>query len=220
METVSVTYNRLPKFLVIDEFLPASQLADLLEFALQNRSSFHPTEFMRGSASIIDPSVRLSGECEVGLGPHRPAFKAAIHSRLEEFFRSLGIRPFEVVRTETQLIAHGNNAFYAPHIDTHTGADHDIEKHYRVVSCVYYFFREPKQFTGGEIALFPFGESDDAVLVEPLQNRLIVFPSFAKHEVRKVFSPSEEFANSRFAVNCWLRKEKELANGDSPSNQP
>jgi len=45
-------------------------------------------------------------------------------------------------------------------------------------------------------------------VIEPAQNRLVVFPSFVRHEVRKISCPSHDFADSRFSINCWLRKEK------------
>ena len=213
-----VTLNRLPKIAVIEDFLPSALLAGLLDFTLKNSGSFHPTEIIRQSESHVDFGYRNSLQCSEGLAGHKPAFKAAIHARQGELLAILGIPPFDLAQTELQLIAHGDGAFYKPHIDTHTGADHAFEDNYRVLSCVYYFYREPKKFTGGEIAIFPFGESGDAKLIEPLQNRLVAFPSFALHEVRAVSCPDGEFADSRFSINCWLRKAK-VRGSASPSGK-
>jgi Rps23 Pro-64 3,4-dihydroxylase Tpa1-like proline 4-hydroxylase len=39
--------------------------------------------------------------------------------------------------------------------------------------------------------------------IEPGQNRLVAFPSWAPHEVMPISCPSRRFIDSRFAVNCW-----------------
>ena len=44
----------------------------------------------------------------------------------------------------------------------------------------------------------------DYVEFEPLRNSLVVFPSWVRHEVRRVSCPDCSFEDSRFAVNAWL----------------
>jgi Rps23 Pro-64 3,4-dihydroxylase Tpa1-like proline 4-hydroxylase len=203
-------FSKPPKYSVFDDFLPVTLCNDLLEFALANERDFHPTKIVRGGAMQIDPAFRRSSWCKAGLGPHKAAVKAAIHAHLDEILPSLGVPGFAIARTELELTAHGDKAFYKTHIDTHTGAQRAQEPHYRVVSLVYYFYREPKGFSGGEIALHPFGMDDEAnvQVVEPLHNRLLAFPAITQHEVRKVSCPSGNFADSRFAINCWLHKQR------------
>jgi Rps23 Pro-64 3,4-dihydroxylase Tpa1-like proline 4-hydroxylase len=48
-------------------------------------------------------------------------------------------------------------------------------------------------------------------VLEPRNNRLIAFPSFVPHEVRRVACPSGEFADSRFAINVWLSRARQPA---------
>ena len=77
----------------------------------------------------------------------------------------------------------------------------------RLLSGVYYFHREPKAFSGGALRFHRFGggeTQDDWIDVEPEQDSLVVFPTWARHEVLRVSCPSREFADSRFAVNVWL----------------
>ena len=72
--------------------------------------------------------------------------------------------------------------------------------------------REPKQFEGGEICLYDIGEEpggERRVTVPPLQNRLLLFPSWVGHDVTSVQVASRQFADSRFAVNCWMHRERE-----------
>lgn len=219
-EGASATIIRAPRLLILDDFLPAPLLSDLLEFTLENEDAFEPAEVVRDGAGRVDPAVRRSGLCKLGLGPHEAAFEKAIHARYDDIASGLGLTPFALASTELQLVAHGDNAFYKPHIDTLVGVSAASKKSVRVVSCVYYFHREPKRFTGGEIAIYPFGKDEKTEVVKPVQNRLLAFPSFARHEVREVISPSGTFADSRFAINCWLRKERGTPHSASVDRQP
>lgn len=210
-ESVLTKLVQPPKVLIFEDFLAAELRADLLDFALANRGAFEPAEVVRDGAARIDTETRISSMCSNGLGPHEAAFTQAIHARLNDMVTGLGLAPFDLASTELQLVAHGDNAFYKPHIDTLVGVSADSKNSVRVVSCVYYFHQEPKRFTGGEIAIDSFGRDAKTEVIEPTQNRLLVFPSFARHQVRKVICPSGEFADSRFAINCWLRKERGAA---------
>ena len=108
-------------------------------------------------------------------------------------------------KLELQLVAHHDGAFYKRHIDTQTASD---RKNIRVLSGVYYFHAEPKPFSGGALRLYAIGGDDatDFVDIEPQRNSLLVFPSWAPHEVRTVSCPSKQFSDSRFAINCWIHR--------------
>jgi Rps23 Pro-64 3,4-dihydroxylase Tpa1-like proline 4-hydroxylase len=206
-----VAISGIPKFLVIDDFLSPSLLASLLEHALEQPASYVPTGVMRHGESQIATDARISSEREGGLGPHKVAFAEAVVARLDQFIAELKVPPFALTRTELQLIAHGDDAFYKAHIDTHTQSSRTDQASDRVLSCVFYFHREPKGFTGGEIAIHPFAKGEEPVLVDPRQNRLVVFPSFVWHEVRRISCPSGTFADSRFAINCWLHRARQAS---------
>ena len=78
-----------------------------------------------------------------------------------------------------------------------------------MISGVYYFHNQPKGFSGGRLRLFRFGSDpancadDDRVAIEPIDNSLLVFPSWAQHGVERVSCPSGDFSDYRYAVNCW-----------------
>ena len=119
------------------------------------------------------------------------------------------------VSLELELAAHGDGAFYLPHLDIPVGARRKpvsgSPHEDRVLSAVYYFHHLPKAFSGGELRLFRFGADSDAtradpanhVDLEPVGNNLVAFPSWIYHEVRPVSCPSGEFRDYRFALNCW-----------------
>ena len=80
----------------------------------------------------------------------------------------------------------------------------------RVLSGVYYYNAEPKAFSGGALRLYAIGDADKApyVDIEPAGNSLLVFPSWAPHEVMPVSCPSKRFADSRFTVTCMVNTVK------------
>jgi Rps23 Pro-64 3,4-dihydroxylase Tpa1-like proline 4-hydroxylase len=56
---------------------------------------------------------------------------------------------FRLGKVERQLTAHGSGGFFAPHVDT----GHPIAANRRI-SCVYYFYANPRRFTGGELRVY------------------------------------------------------------------
>jgi len=117
------------------------------------------------------------------------------------------VTSFEPSTIELELVASNDGAFFKRHIDTFIrGARTSSD---RLLSGVYYFHAEPKAFSGGALRLYPFGreqgESNFAE-VQPEQNTLVAFPSWAWHEVLPVSCPSRRFSDSRFNVNCWVHR--------------
>jgi Rps23 Pro-64 3,4-dihydroxylase Tpa1-like proline 4-hydroxylase len=100
-------------------------------------------------------------------------------------------------RVECQQTAHRDGDFYRPHTD-----DHGEEASERALSWVYYFHRLPRGYEGGELCLY--GRGGERVVVEPVLNELVLFPSALRHEVLPVRARSGAFADARFSVNGWL----------------
>ena len=143
-----------------------------------------------------------------GKSPFRPIPKAKILSLLPDWVEKLRVTAVEAPKLEAELVAHNEGAFYKRHIDTQTASDHNL---LRVLSGVYYFHAEPKAFSGGALRLYAIG-GDNARFadIEPARNSLLVFPSWAPHEVMPISCPSKRFIDSRFAINCWVHRR----NGD------
>jgi SM-20-related protein len=180
----------LPPYLVLRDFLDEDTVAGLLDYALSRQADFLPTRLA---------SIRVSATLQ-DLGIYRSVLKTRILGLVPELIARLQMTPFEAPAVETELVAHGDGAFFKRHIDT----GHRILERIRVLSGVYYFNAEPKAFTGGALRLHAIGDSDDFIDIEPMRNSLLVFPSWAPHEVIPVSVPSRRFADSRFAINCWM----------------
>lgn len=191
-------------------FLGAEQHAAMLDWALTNRDRFEPS-LIQGD--VLDPARRASLSLR-DLGPLADLLRTRLRDHLPLLVAGTGTRPFELDSIELELVAYGEGAHFEPHRDIPIGdvraaGTHKPRKADRMLSAVYYFFREPKGFTGGELRLHRFGSNGapgDYLDVSPAQNSLVAFPSWVTHEVLRVCCPSRNFEDYRFAVNCWLRR--------------
>ncbi|HEX6374500.1 MAG TPA: 2OG-Fe(II) oxygenase [Allosphingosinicella sp.] len=191
------------------DFLDPAEHDALLGWAIANRERFEPA---RLTGHVIDPKRRIAERLN-DLGPHRAVLERRLGEQLPDIFRRTGTRPFEVEFYELEVAAHGDGAFFAHHSDIPVGRGRKplggdkTGRQDRLVSAVYYFHREPKRFTGGTLRLYRLGDHSaegDYVEFQPEQNSLVVFPSWVRHEVRRVACPGCGFEDYRFAVNAWL----------------
>ena len=105
---------------------------------------------------------------------------------------------------ETQVSNYGRqNETYKYHIDKMSNST-------RAITFVYYFFKEPKQFKGGEIEFtnspiydgFPVDKKYKKITLKPKNNMAVIFDSTAAHHVRS--TTSKDFKSGRFSVNSWI----------------
>jgi SM-20-related protein len=182
-------------------FLPEGMVARLLEHAVLHEADFVPTKVGRNK---LDPTFRVSARlCQ--LAAFQEIIESKILAMLPSLIDELRVTSFQAGRLGTELVAHGDGAFYKRHIDTQTASDRDVNRS-RVLSAVYYFYAEPKAFSGGALRLYGIGARANFIDIEPVRNSLLVFPSWAPHEVRPVYCPSRRFVDSRFAINCWIHR--------------
>jgi Rps23 Pro-64 3,4-dihydroxylase Tpa1-like proline 4-hydroxylase len=133
---------------------------------------------------------------------------ARVRDRLPELCARLNVAPFPVGEIEAQLTVHTDGDYY--HVHTDNG---DEETRTREISYVYYFHRQPKRFTGGELVLFDTridtGQpvvAGPPIVVEPMDDSLVVFPSGCLHEVRPVQLLSADPGDGRFTINGWVHR--------------
>jgi predicted 2-oxoglutarate/Fe(II)-dependent dioxygenase YbiX len=206
----------MPPHRVIDDFLPIEDNRALLDWAIREEARFAPAKIFTGAGGHeqrIDPQVRVALK-HYGIGPLQRRMTERLNARLQEIMAAAGYSGPEPRSLEFELNAYGDGAHFAPHIDVPVGAGRrTIGKEKgedRVISAVYYFFREPRRFEGGALRLYRFGADpkhsspDDSVAFAAEQNRVVIFPSWARHEVERVRCSSFDFADFRFALNCWF----------------
>jgi SM-20-related protein len=204
--TDAATRFLMPPYVLLHDFLDEATVAGLFDHALSRECDFRPT---RVGSKAVDTRIRTSASLR-DLDVYRPILKSKVLGFLPELIAQLQVTPFEPSWLETELVAHGDGAFYKRHIDTQTAAQYENFHHIRVLSGVYYFFVEPKTFSGGALRLYAIGGNAEQNFIDiaPQRNSLLVFPSWAPHEVMPVHCPSRRFVDSRFAINCWLHRKK------------
>jgi SM-20-related protein len=202
----------LPRFARVSDFLAETEAARLFDWAIATADNFQPATVGEGR-SRVDPGQRI-GLTSAKLGPIEAILRERLLGALPELMDATGTSGPLPSYLELQLAAHGDGAFYGPHLDMPVGAGRTAtsdRRDDRVLSAVYYFHAEPQRFSGGHLRLFRFGqvpavqESQEAkhVDIEPVRNSLVAFPSWVPHEVRPIRVPSGDFRDYRFALNCW-----------------
>ena len=194
----------LPPFVVLKDFLEPGLRNDLLAYAIANEERFEPSALFDGRR---ESAMRVSHMLR-DFGPAKDMLRDRFSARLAELGGALRVAPFEPFRLELELVAHGDGAFYKRHLDTRTG-ERATGRSIRLISAVYYFHAEPKAFSGGALRLHSMdmaGGEGDFVDIEPAQNTLVAFLSWAPHEVLPVSCPSRRFCDARFAVNLWAHR--------------
>lgn len=198
----------MPRVGIVDNFLNQRDHDTLLSFVLENRAQFQNSQVYEQGRLSVESNHRQGLKLRVqNLEILRP-FHIQLKAKQQFLFEQVGMRSEAVVRYESELAAYNDGGFFHEHIDTLTASIRTEQgaRQARALSLVYYFFRQPKAFSGGQLRVWGFsdGENRPHIDVSPADNILVAFPSFAIHEVLPISCPSKNFNDSRFAVNCWL----------------
>lgn len=185
----------------LDEFLVAHELMQIEGFLAEAATTFEP-------ARVVPPAA-LEGEV---LTERRSALFRKAPKAIAELFRLrlffhlpfvqgvLGYPPFQPQMVETQITASNEGDFFRRHND-----DVDAAIPTRELTYVYYCHRCPRQFEHGELLLYPpAAGASRAVIMAPVRNRILLFPSFLTHEVTMVRCRSKRFQDGRITINGWI----------------
>ncbi|HEX8400466.1 MAG TPA: 2OG-Fe(II) oxygenase [Allosphingosinicella sp.] len=203
----------MPPFALVRNFLSQEQHAGLLEWALASGPLLEASTI--GAERRVDPASRLSRSLTISSAhqPWRDMLRRRIGEAEADLFAGAGLKPFPVAKVELELVVYLNGAHFEAHQDTHRKGNESASD--RGLTGVYYFYAEPKGFSGGNLRLIRFGcgaaSPGDFVEIEPEQNSLLVFPSWAMHEVTPVRCESDDLRSARLAINCWLHRARRTA---------
>ena len=192
-------------FVRVTNFLAPSECDRLLALGLAAREHFAPARVGAGHARV-DSEVRVTLE----MGDRRSAME--VHRRIAPKARSLvpeilarlrmdGIGRYLI---EMSMRVYLDGGFYTPHCD-----DRPQSKSRRKLSFVYFFHREPRRFSGGDLLLYDTSADAGAgsLLLRgfsrfvPLCNSIVFFPSACLHEVTPVQCGTDDFGDGRWVMN-------------------
>lgn len=205
---IQSTFNPAPvevlpsPYVQMDQFLTAAEHQSLLQTAIQTESAFVPTQ-----TTTDTPDYRQSM-----ILPNLDGLADRIMERIEDVLPAvlsqLHLPAFQASEIETQLTSHNDGNFYKLHNDN--GSPDTAT---RELTYVYYFYKEPKPFSGGELRVYDskiennfYVQADSFQTVDPRNNSIVFFLSRYMHEVLPVHCPSQQFADSRFTINGWIRR--------------
>ncbi|OYD93599.1 proline hydroxylase [Nostoc sp. 'Peltigera membranacea cyanobiont' 210A] len=189
-------------YIQIDNFLSQKEYERLIKYVLDKKSDFLPTNTSTQDKDYRQSMVLYSF----------PEFADLIIKRIQEMIpdviSKLGLPSFSVSQIESQLTAHNDGNYYKIHNDNGSP-----ETATRELTYVYYFNREPKQFSGGELLIYDskiennfYVNAESFKTIEARNNSIVFFISRYMHEVKPVICPSKAFADSRFTINGWIRR--------------
>ncbi|HEV8261984.1 MAG TPA: 2OG-Fe(II) oxygenase [Burkholderiales bacterium] len=186
----------------LDGFLSGSEVAWLMELAFAAESRFVPArvtdnkEDYRQSFMLAAPDVL------------KQLFVAKITAVMPQVMPQLRLGQFALGAIDCQVTASVDGSYFKAHTDAGVN-----ETYKRQFSYVYYFNREPKGFTGGELRIYDdmirdgkLAATDSFQLIEPRHNSMVFFQAAVMHEVMPVSVPSKQFRDARFTVNGWIER--------------
>ncbi|MEH2366639.1 2OG-Fe(II) oxygenase [Nostoc sp.] len=189
-------------YIQIDNFLQPEEHKHLLKYVLDKESDFLPSNTSTKDINYRQSMVIYSF----------PEFSELILKRIQamipDIMSKLNLPLFSVSQVESQLTAHNDGNYYKLHNDN--GSPDTTT---RELTYVYYFYQEPKSFSGGELLIYDskiennvYVNAETFKTVKPRNNSIVFFLSRYMHEVLPVNCPSQAFGDSRFTINGWVRR--------------
>jgi SM-20-related protein len=190
------------RYVLLENFLEAPVHQELLRFV-----EAEAARFVDATVTTNDADYRRSKVLHEAPDVGR-MFRERIAAAAPLVMAELGIHPFTPSEIEVQLTAHNDGNYFKLHNDN--GSPDTAS---RGLTYVYYFFNEPKAFSGGQLRLYDsvvaggqYRCGPVAEEIDPKNNSILLFAPHCHHEVLRVRCPSGAFRDGRFTVNGWLRR--------------
>lgn len=185
---------------VLDDFLPEPEWQALLTRVLASEAQFiasgtHDRRTDYRQSLVLNPPPDLV----------HPVV-SRVRGALPQAIAALRLPAIQVGAIEAQVTASIDGSFFGVHTDA--GNDKVRKRH---MTYVYYFNRQPRGFSGGELRVYDdivrngkLARAETFSVIEPRHNRIVFFWAKTMHEVMRVSVPSRTFADARFTVNGWI----------------
>jgi Rps23 Pro-64 3,4-dihydroxylase Tpa1-like proline 4-hydroxylase len=198
--------DRIPPHVIERDLLPSAEHLALRRWVLDRAAALAPSVTLSSEGPVLRPQIRNSLTLpRAELEAWTPMLRERISARLPSLCAGFGVKPGEIGSLEFEAVVYRDGAFYRRHIDTVKGGP-EARHRPRILSAVYYFHAEPRGFEGGALRLYPAASAERHLDIDPQANALLVFPSWAPHEVMPVRCPSGAWEDARLAINCWMHR--------------
>ena len=192
------------EFCQINHWLTATEHQQLLAYVSQQALAFVPTSTATNEQDYRQSQVLYEFPAFASL------IRDRIHATLPTVYPTLSLANFPIADIEMQLTAHNDGNYYKIHNDNGS-----TDTATRELTYVYYFYQEPKAFTGGELIIYDsqisdgfYIQADSYQTIIPHNNSIVFFLSRYLHEISPIHCPSQAFIHSRFTINGWIRRQQ------------
>lgn len=177
---------REPKFVIFEEVMPASWLAELGQWLHSQRVYFQ----RGGDDGTGRYNYEMPGVDEI----YAPLaeLKKAITGCISEAVKATGVDNFDLENIECNATLHHHGS----HASWHAGTTDDPPT--RRLAFSLYLHADPIMFSGGEI------EFADGTTVDAKNNRLVIYEPSQQYRIRRVECWSAEFLHGRWAISGWI----------------
>ncbi len=118
------------------------------------------------------------------------------------------------VKTAFSKLNFGYNAIWQTNVHStllnyyHDGDYYDTHSDSSLYTSLTFFYKEPKQFTGGDFWLSRFKHK-----IEIKNNMTVIIPSFVEHHVDEVNMKNSVYGNGRYSMTIFLYTNPSIQNG-------
>lgn len=210
--------TRPAPFVFMKDFLDQDFHQSLLPYAISVQNEFVPATVGEG---IYNPNHRVSLDLP-GKRDVKDRFRTQVEEILPDVVRRLNVPKFQVEQIEVKLRVYQDGHFFKAHMDSPQDRRDSAS---RIVSFVYFFHKEPRPFSGGDLLLFDSDVESNRYTtsrltrVIPENNCLIFFPSAYWHCVIPLCCPSGAFDDSRFVINGHIHRRVKVIEKPQPKPQ-
>jgi Rps23 Pro-64 3,4-dihydroxylase Tpa1-like proline 4-hydroxylase len=193
---------RQAPYIRIPGFLTSEENKAVMDFAIREQANFQPST-VEGGAQGYRHSWVLFKLDRLGID-----LEGKVREILPDVAKYFGLELPADFSFEMQMTTHSEGGYFKIHNDNNSPRTAS-----RFLTYVYYFYREPAAFSGGQLRLYDDSrvEADNWVPVatfaehKPENNMLLFFPSRHFHEVLPTLCRTDDFAGGRFTINGWVR---------------
>lgn len=192
-------------------FLPRERCRALLALALASRERFAPAlDHEVGTDEHGDPLVEKGrvalsrrkafiAEARITDRAVRPWFEARLRAAFAEALRRMRLAEPREYSVGLGMSAHLDGGFYVKHRDNGSSGYRT-----KLLSFAYYFHRQPRRFSGGDLLLHDEGAAT-FTRIEPQHNSIVLFPAGCVHQIAAVGGGFDRFGDARFALHGGLQ---------------
>lgn len=196
------------------DFLPQARCAELLALALRFRERFQVAldaqlgrdangqPVMEKGRVALDQRKAFILEPRITAREVRPWFEPLLRTAFAEALPRLGLPEPRPSSVGLGLSVHRGGGFYTRHRDN---GSHGFRT--KVLSFAYYFHRQPRRFSGGDLLLHDENAAT-FTRIEPQHNSIVLFPAGCVHEITAVGGDIEDFGDARFALHGGLEHKR------------